>query len=269
MPLAILALAAAAAVATPLAPTSKWNVDYGETACLLGRLYGTGKDETLVAFRMMPLGSSLDLLIHTKRGSTFRVGQAHIAIDGGDTDDSRYESFPTTKSASYMTRMPVDSALFAALPGDAVLRVQPDKTPGWAFAMPNARKAFEALAKCNDATLKRWGLDPAEREHIAVPPQSKHGEEAWIGPNDYPPSALQAGAQGTTVILWAIGTDGRASDCRTVVTSGDGDMDKAACHAILQRGRYTPALDAAGKPMISHRTRKVNWILPGTWSGKR
>ena len=40
MPL-MLALAAAAALAeptaAPLTPASKWNVDYGATACMLGR----------------------------------------------------------------------------------------------------------------------------------------------------------------------------------------------------------------------------------------
>lgn len=296
MPL-MLALTAAAAIAEPAAtalmtPSGRWNVDYGDTACTLGRTYGTGKAETVLALRQLPLGSTLELMVYVNdRNTTMRLGQARIAVAGGATgersDESRYESYPTQATGKRMTRMPVDIALFETLPSDrgpsdrgpsdtepagtrptaAVLRVSPEKMPGWAFVMPNAKAAFEALAKCNDATVKLWGIDPTERSRIAQSAKATGSQGNWIATDDYPMTVVSKGAQGTSTILWTIGLDGRAADCRTVVTSGEVELDKAACRAIIARARYTPALGFDGKPMISHSTRKVTWRLPGTWSG--
>ena len=272
MPL-MLALAAAVALAeptaaAPLTPASKWNVDYGATACMLGRTYGTGKAETILALRRLPLASTLELMVYTNdRSVTMRLGQAKIGIVGGGSDDSRYESYPTQASGKRMTRMQVDATLFETLPADAVLRITPDKMSGWAFAMPNAKAAFEALAKCNDSTAKQWGIDPTERAKIAQPAKATTRPEYWIGPDDYPRTIVGKGAQGTSTVLWTIGLDGRVADCRPVVTSGEVELDKAACSAIMRHARYTPALGLDGKPMVSHATQKVTWRLPGAWSG--
>lgn len=273
MPL-MMALAAAAALAepaatAPLTPVGKWNVDYGATACMLGRTYGTGKAETVLALRQVPLGSSLDLMVYTNDSSAaMRMGQAKVSVAGGETHEGRYESFPTQASGKRMTQMPVDAALFEALRPAAVLRVAPEKMRGWSFTLPNAKAAFEALAKCNDSTVKLWGLDPTERSRIAQAAEPKRSPGDWISTSDYPMSIVSKGAQGTTTILWTIGLDGHVADCRTVVSSGEVELDKAACHAIVARGRYSPALGFDGKPMISHASRKVMWRLPGTWSGK-
>ncbi|HXH15527.1 MAG TPA: energy transducer TonB [Sphingomonas sp.] len=270
----IFALAAAAALAgpagaAPMTPSSKWNVDYGDTACLLGRTYGTGKTETVLALRQVPLGSMLDLMIYTNdRGTAMRLGRATVSIAGGGSGEGRYESFPTKAVGKRMTRLPIDITVFETLPANSVLQIAPDKMPGWSFALPAAKAAFEALAKCNDATVKLWGLDPTERARIAQPAEPSGSPGNWITTDDYPKTIVSKGAQGTSIVLWTIGLDGRAADCRTVVTSGEVELDKAACRAITARARYTPALGYDGKPMISHSTRKVAWRLWGAWSGK-
>ncbi|SFN68261.1 energy transducer TonB [Sphingomonas sp. OK281] len=273
MPLMVALIAAAAlaepAATAPLTPVGKWNVDYGATACMLGRTYGTDKAETILALRRAPLEPTMDLMIYTNdRSATMRLGQAAVSVVGGGTGESRYESYPTQASGKRMTRMPVDVALFETLPADAVLKIMPDKMPGWAFALPHAKAAFEALATCNDATVKLWGIDPTERSRIAQPAAPTTSPAYWISPEDYPKTVLGKGAQGTSTVLWTIGVDGRVADCRTVVKSGEVELDKAACTAITNRGRYSPALGFDGKPMISHLTRKVTWRLPGTWSGR-
>lgn len=276
MPMIVaLAMAATVAVpAVPMTPSGKWNVDYGATACMLGRTYGAGKTETVLALRQVPLSSALELMVYTNdRSATMRLGQARVSITGvsiagGGSYEGRYESFPTQAAGKRMTRLPVDSTVFETLPADPVLTVAPDKMPGWAFSIPNAKAAFEALATCNDSTVKLWGVDPTERARIAQPAQATGPLADWIGPHDYPKTVLSKGAQGSSTVLWTINLDGRATDCRIVVTSGEAELDKAACDAITRRARYTPALGFDGKPMISHSSRMVKWSLPWTWSGK-
>ena len=85
---------------------------------------------------------------------------------------------------------------------------------------------------------------------------------AWITNDDYPSRALRDEAQGTVAIQWEINTQGRVENCRVTQSSGNSDLDEAACSLIVRRGRYSPALDQAGQPMRSTDRRRVVWRLP-------
>jgi len=85
---------------------------------------------------------------------------------------------------------------------------------------------------------------------------------SWITDADYPASAIRAEAQGTTGIAWEINTQGRVENCVVTSSSGNSDLDQAACRAITRRGRYTPAKDQAGNPIRSKSSRRVRWVLP-------
>jgi protein TonB len=85
----------------------------------------------------------------------------------------------------------------------------------------------------------------------------------WFTNDDYPSDALAAEAQGTTRIKWDIGLTGRVENCQVVSSSGNSSLDRAACAAATRRGRYTPALDASGKPIKQFGiSRGVSWRLP-------
>jgi len=45
-------------------------------------------------------------------------------------------------------------------------------------------------------------------------------------------------------------------------SSGNSDLDQAACRAITRRGRYSAALDQSGNPIRSRSSRTVVWKLP-------
>lgn len=84
----------------------------------------------------------------------------------------------------------------------------------------------------------------------------------WITNDDYPPSAIRAGAQGTTSISWEINAEGRVENCVVTASSGNSDLDRAACSALTRRARYTPAVDSNGSPTRSKSSRRVRWVLP-------
>ncbi len=83
----------------------------------------------------------------------------------------------------------------------------------------------------------------------------------WITNDDYPPRALRDEAEGTVSISWDINEQGRVENCRVTGSSGNSDLDEAACSLITRRGRYTPALDQGGKPIRSSSSRKVVWKI--------
>lgn len=84
----------------------------------------------------------------------------------------------------------------------------------------------------------------------------------WITNDDYPPSAIRAGAQGTTGISWDINAEGRVENCVVTSSSGNSDLDRAACASLTRRARYTPAVDQAGNPIRTKSSRRVRWVLP-------
>lgn len=91
---------------------------------------------------------------------------------------------------------------------------------------------------------------------------AKGNPASWISDADYPASAQRQEAEGTTRISWDINTSGRVENCVVTSSSGNADLDRAACSAISRRGRYSPALDQDGNPIRSKSSRSVRWQLP-------
>lgn len=85
------------------------------------------------------------------------------------------------------------------------------------------------------------------------------GPADWITADDYPPSSIRAGEEGTVAIRWTVDDAGRVRSCEIASTSGFPRLDAAACRAITSRARY--AAIAPGTEPRSF-TRRVVWRLP-------
>lgn len=104
---------------------------------------------------------------------------------------------------------------------------------------------------------------PVAAPTISKAAGAKGNPADWITNDDYPEDARLAEAQGTTRIRWDIGTNGRVENCTVTASSGNAQLDRAACAALTRRGRYTPALDQNGQPIrVTGQTRGVRWVLP-------
>lgn len=77
---------------------------------------------------------------------------------------------------------------------------------------------------------------------------------------DYPPAALKRGAEGTTKVWFVVTTEGRATDCRVVQSSGHADLDAVVCRLATGRMRFTPALDAKGNARPMSAVMPVRWM---------
>lgn len=84
----------------------------------------------------------------------------------------------------------------------------------------------------------------------------------FFSDDQYPESARDAGAQGLTVVMLAIGTNGRVTNCTVVTSSGNRDLDDTTCRISRARVRYSPAKDDSGTPIASSQRLPVRWRLP-------
>lgn len=273
-------LAGAPTASAPLTPSNKWVVDYRDMSCVLSRQFGEGQGEVTVGWRALPLADEVELLVGTRSRSMEGIrGRLVAQLSGGAREVADFSSYATTIAGQRMTRAMLPSAMFANLPEATTLTITPQELPPVSVVIPGAAKAFDALDACTRDTVKQWGIDPAElafrdKAEAASDDSSDSGPKAespaqWITPDDYPVEALRAGAQGTSVLLWTVGVDGRVHDCKAVIPSGFEPLDKAGCKAITARGRYVPAHDASGQPVAVHSTRKIVWMLPNYWRKAR
>lgn len=96
---------------------------------------------------------------------------------------------------------------------------------------------------------------------LARPATLIGGVETLAITEDYPSNALRNGEEGVVGAQWTIGADGIVRDCRITRSSGFASLDHATCRSILKRARYTPAIDASGKPIDSINATQFIWAI--------
>lgn len=84
----------------------------------------------------------------------------------------------------------------------------------------------------------------------------------WVTTQDYPAAALRRESEGTTHFRLVVGTDGRVDACEVTRSSGDPQLDEAACKNVERRARFEPATDGNGRKVVGTYTSKVNWQIP-------
>jgi protein TonB len=78
---------------------------------------------------------------------------------------------------------------------------------------------------------------------------------------DYPRAARRARLEGVVRVLFTVSTEGRATDCRIVMSSGHPELDTTTCHLIERRYRFEPARNALGRPVPEDKGWEQVWWL--------
>lgn len=73
------------------------------------------------------------------------------------------------------------------------------------------------------------------------------------------PKELRQDHGGVVRLRYVIGTDGRASNCIVLQSSGMSEFDRETCTHITERFRFKPALDAQGRPVSFVMTETHGW----------
>tara|TARA_R110001606_G_scaffold46100_4_gene118801 strand:- start:1178 stop:2047 length:870 start_codon:yes stop_codon:yes gene_type:complete len=106
------------------------------------------------------------------------------------------------------------------------------------------------------------GSDPALRSNAFIPATPAGNPGEWISPGDYPVAALREERSGAVEFQLQISETGEVTACNILESSGQADLDKASCRALMRRARFNPAKNASGQPVRSSYTNKVRWQIP-------
>jgi TonB family protein len=97
--------------------------------------------------------------------------------------------------------------------------------------------------------------------HGPVPVTNPGG---WFSNDDYPPEALRARLSGPVAFRIDVDAAGAPTGCTVTTSSNAQLLDDATCALMLQRARFNPAVDAAGKPVASSWSNRIRWQVPAT-----
>ena len=105
--------------------------------------------------------------------------------------------------------------------------------------------------------------DPFQRPHEpkAASPRLMNAS-SLITARDYPREAINEKRGGTSKLKIEVDEGGVAQTCAIIESSGHGDLDAAACTAVMRRARFSPAIDDAGNQVGGIFEIPVAWRVP-------
>jgi TonB family protein len=255
------ALLLQAAAPPPLRqPVKGWQLDYGDTACVAIQRYGTPQAPVTLALRPSPSG---------------KIVRAVIAVPGKSGEPHHFPLTTNIAPAGAMTGLRFASkdrrtnivwinyqrAALDSLPRAGELAVGGEGIADSRFALPAIAAVLKGLDEC-DADLRRyWNVDGAGVA-LSKPAEPVRPLPDLFTSDDYPHQAWSEDKQGSSLIMMMVDEKGSLKDCMVEETSGIATLDAMACQVLIQRAKFRPALDAAGKPARSVLTRRITWRMP-------
>ncbi|NIJ20715.1 hypothetical protein FHS95_002407 [Sphingomonas naasensis] len=257
--------------------SSKWIARYETDACNLVAQFGTG-DRAMIAMltRYQP-GDDFDL---TLIGKQVRYPEASVdaKVDFGIQADARRSVMLGNmgeRPAMFFKSLRLDGWQWKE--NQLPPRVTPEqekgvvgvtvsiaaKTPLRLVTKSGLAKPMAALRTCMDDLIKSWGYDPAEQAALSKPAMPLSPPPSWFHSDDYPLSAMRGGHNGHVQFRLDIDPTGKIAGCHVLARTNPDDFADLTCKLIQKRGGFSPALDAAGKPVRSYFIKAVRFMIGG------
>lgn len=276
---ALPALLAAPARAEPveIAPSSPWNVDFGENKCRLARFFGEGENRHLLFFEQYWPGARFGMTVAGPSFKRYRSGQrTDLKFFGAQPP---METKPFTGTVGQFGDGVIYSTLGLAKEERSEDQSEPaparvpqlDKGAARQVEFVSLRQrgdevrllsgpldeAFAVLDSCAMDLIGTWGLDVEQHRTATRLPR-------WLNKDvvvrrivaAYPREALNAGEQGIMRMRVTVSAEGMVEDCTILKATDTERLESPACKAMLG-ARFEPALDAEGKPMRSYFAESI------------
>ena len=251
--LALYLTALGMANASPLQPTARWVVDFGQARCIASRSYG---NETL-ALKASPLGDVVQLILLSPGGSVqAEQVQGVVQPAGGiaiPVTALRWR--PPAKPPRRMTAINLPVADFAKLGTANSVRIQ---LGNWEreLALSCMTRLSDVMKACVDDLQRFWGGE------TVTPAQSIGTLASYFTDGDYPDDAIRNALSGTTSFALLVDEQGKVADCMVTGSSGQALLDTQTCGTLSRRARFEPGRDKAGKPARDRVVGRIRWALP-------
>jgi hypothetical protein len=275
-----------------LKPSSPWAMNYAEDSCHLAREFGEGEEKVTAEFRQFGPSKGFVLVLAGKSLERYRGRKNPLVTDflplgaheehpnalSGKLPDGRQliqtsTSFAPDEGDTYYAGgnklgawQPDPEDAEPIVPDRAAeanvkqLRVSgPFRTPILLELGP-MDKPMDAMRTCLDELLTHWGIDAQAHRSLSRRAAPANYPADWLSTNDYPTKMLREGRGAAVHFRLMVDENGAPGECIVQTAMGDG-FDKLTCSLLKKRARFTPALDAEGRPVRSFYTNTVNWSI--------
>lgn len=278
---------AAKAPPVPLQPSQPWVMNYADDSCHLARTFGSGEDTVTIEFRQFAPSRVFEFLIAGRAltGSRMKPLVTEFGPDGkprehpsslqGKLSDGRvvyeasvrlpdddYEDSDTGQSG-HNWNADFESLAPLKVNHDAEARITQLRIGGplakdRLLQLGPMDKPMDAMRACLDELLTHWGIDAAAHHSLISRAAPTSDPSRWLTPNDYPSALLKKSKSGVVHFRLMVDRQGKPTKC--VVQTGGSEFDKLTCDLLMRRAKFTPALDAQGKPIASYYSNSVRWL---------
>lgn len=289
--IAIIASPVAAAQKPPilLAKTSKWEMQYNDDSCSLIAKFSEGDSEVLMVLTRTAPTDWFEMKLY---GKMLRHGAIALPIDVafGDQPLVKYQGMHATTTSTNKSRtgethtaivpsLRIDGWKFPTKPTadlsvPAISAQQEQLVKSISFKMPGAKvyrlqteslgPPFAAMRACPDDLLRHWGYDPAVQATLSRSAIPTENPGRWIRSSDFPSKPLSQGMNGYVRFRLDVDETGKVAGCRVLYRTNPDEFADLSCQLITKRAKFTPALDARGKPVKSYYINQIRW-QSGEW----
>jgi TonB family protein len=260
---ALLAAPAVPAAAQPLAPTSKWTVNFADSQCIAVRAYGTATDPLRFVLKAPPLGGVMQIAVIRPAPRMTRAEQADLTVGVDERPPLKTSLLMYTpkgaKERVYLLNMPAEE--FARVREARKLTLR-SPALNQTFALSQMAPLLKVMQDCVEDLRRVWNVSPLEG---GTPPNLTRRAQGdlsrYFSDGDYPAAAISKSLSGRVRFALLVGEDGKVADCTVIETSGVAVLDGQACALVMQRAKFQPALGTDGKPAKDALIAAIMWKM--------
>jgi TonB family protein len=248
--LAFCSLLAAPANAAPLQPTSNWDLDYGDAQCTAGRTFGSAGNSVVLGIVPSLDSQSYKLIVSVERAGPRFAQEAEGSVSWGtETVRARVLHFGKTGLKLSAYQAPLPAADVERMRQATTIELRSGGGENFQFAVSGMSALMDALHKCSADLRQYWNTGPAVVQSMKKGPAGDI-EDAFVS-GFYPPESLVKGQHGTVQFELMIDEKGTVAGCDVHRPTGIAEVDADACDILHAKAKFSPALDANGKPVRS------------------
>ena len=260
-------------------PTDKWNIDYSEDSCALRRNFSDGKRRISLEMRQFSPDITFYLTLASediKMDSGIpRAGFAPGTPMRAITPPLYLRYSPKVTGMQWQDRLLTPEEVNAAAKGaywDSTIRDHREaqvtglnlggRLPPMFVETGEMHRPMEAMRTCLDELMTHWGIDAKAHRTLSRAVTAFEWEK-WVPKvaATYPVAMLFEGKSGVVRVRLIVDETGKPVSCHLQMKSQDTAFEKTACDRLMKFARFTPALDAAGKPITSYWTNTIQYLF--------
>lgn len=239
-----------------LEPNGPWVIEAQDALCMLTRSYGTDPAKVTIGLQPLFTTPTMEVFVITSdRSRDPAQGEATVAFAPSEITVRGSYLSSSIGGGRRLTRLTLPFGLLDQVESGAEMTLSAGQVTA-KVRLVRARAGLAALDRCQHDLLRSWHVDESALAKDRAPIALQTSLPAWR----YPTEAMRLNIQGRVIAALNVSAEGRATDCRVVVSVHQ-TLDKQTC-AVAPLIRFQPGRDSEGRPAPSLYLLPVRWVLP-------